>query len=532
MTSGTPLPVAGISNNESFTQNQYYWTAFGVRSDNLFNGGLWDAGVFGSASGGFWPTCYGNPLAISSQYPSNGIEYVVGDFNSGGAAQGTYYAKALGLNGTPGTGLMEWDGGADQIVSNGLPVVRATGSNDVLEAWDLWIDNTMNLDIRTSGPRVTASLFVPASYDARPFKTRYDAVAVADGAPNGSFNIATGAGWYGVVAANEDGGSGTYEIRAGSCVAPSSILPLTTQTVSMGENYRYFSQATGHWAGMALRPDPSSAYGLYLYPYLPNTNPWPDCYGPLLAWSPTLGLTGLVVGDFHYNPAATYVARAGFGSGLAGAQMEWDPGPDQVVVGAPPITRNYGVNDLLKVWDVDLIAGQTYTFNFTANSPGATMLLFRNPGAGTYWAGRNLRAFESNSTQVYVAPSTGTYGLVVLNDNGSSGQYTLSVTQGLVATEPAAVMPTALTGLTPNPARVGARLSFTLHQAGEASFEVYDPAGRLVSAIASRAYPAGASTVPFEAVDESGRRLPAGIYLVRMSVDGRAVGQKKLAVVN
>jgi hypothetical protein len=212
--------------------------------------------------------------------------------------------------------------------------------------------------------------------------------------------------------------------------------------------------------------------------------------------------------------------------------MEWDPGPDQVVVGAPPITRNYGVNDLLKVWDVDLIAGQTYTFNFTANSPGATMLLFRNPGAGTYWAGRNLRAFESNSTQVYVAPSTGTYGLVVLNDNGSSGQYTLSVTQGLVATEPAAVMPTALTGLTPNPARVGARLSFTLHQAGEASFEVYDPAGRLVSAIASRAYPAGASTVPFEAVDESGRRLPAGIYLVRMSVDGRAVGQKKLTVVN
>ena len=67
----------------------------------------------------------------------------------------------------------------------------------------------------------------------------------------------------------------------------------------------------------------------------------------------------------------------------------------------------------------------------------------------------------------------------------------------------------------PNPARAGTRLDFQLPRAGDLTVEVLDLAGRRVRALAAGPRPAGATTVTWDLVDQSGTRVRPGVYLVR-----------------
>jgi len=79
-----------------------------------------------------------------------------------------------------------------------------------------------------------------------------------------------------------------------------------------------------------------------------------------------------------------------------------------------------------------------------------------------------------------------------------------------------------LPGHPPLPGHIGYRdLLFVLDAPGMIGFEVFDVTGRVVARYASRVFGEGLGEVTLKTSESNnGRSLPAGVYVVRMSIDG------------
>jgi len=78
----------------------------------------------------------------------------------------------------------------------------------------------------------------------------------------------------------------------------------------------------------------------------------------------------------------------------------------------------------------------------------------------------------------------------------------------------------------PQPARGWARIAYALGQEAEASLAVYDTAGRRVALLDSGRREAGRRELSWDGRDDAGRRLPAGVYLVRLDAEERSFTRK------
>lgn len=89
------------------------------------------------------------------------------------------------------------------------------------------------------------------------------------------------------------------------------------------------------------------------------------------------------------------------------------------------------------------------------------------------------------------------------------------------AVTPLGAESTRLGTIAPNPFATGTVIGFTLASAGRAELDVYDVRGRRVASILDRALAAGAHVARWNGADDSGRRVPAGIYFCRFAAGGR-----------
>ena len=81
----------------------------------------------------------------------------------------------------------------------------------------------------------------------------------------------------------------------------------------------------------------------------------------------------------------------------------------------------------------------------------------------------------------------------------------------------------------PNPCRGGTRWSFVLDApAAHASLELFDPSGRLVRTLHRGPARPGMTTVHWAGFGDTDRRLPAGVYLGRLTADGRLIGARRV----
>ena len=71
----------------------------------------------------------------------------------------------------------------------------------------------------------------------------------------------------------------------------------------------------------------------------------------------------------------------------------------------------------------------------------------------------------------------------------------------------------------PNPFMRRTSISYQLASRGRISLSVYDAAGRLVSDLADGVMDPGYYTVHWDGYDEHQRRVPAGVYFVKLSAD-------------
>jgi hypothetical protein len=79
----------------------------------------------------------------------------------------------------------------------------------------------------------------------------------------------------------------------------------------------------------------------------------------------------------------------------------------------------------------------------------------------------------------------------------------------------------------PNPFGPRTNLSFTLPARGQAELVIHDLGGRLVRRIQSGVLDPGRHEFSWDGHDDDGRALPAGAYVVRLTIDGRTAATRK-----
>jgi YVTN family beta-propeller protein len=83
----------------------------------------------------------------------------------------------------------------------------------------------------------------------------------------------------------------------------------------------------------------------------------------------------------------------------------------------------------------------------------------------------------------------------------------------------------------PNPFDEATSFRFSLEvPARDVRIDVFDVSGRRVRALFDRRLPRGTHIAGWDGADDAGRRVRAGVYFARLTVDGRAQGEKKLTI--
>jgi hypothetical protein len=525
LSSGVLQGVYGQRAHKSVNQSQPYFTAVGVRGDDPTDD--WELRMYASPGGASWPACATNMLA-ASVFADGLVEFIVGDFNGGSNVAGTYYPQPA-LRGVVGQNAaqVEWDNGADQLAVNALPISRTTGPNDILECWDVFLPGPRDysLVLEHDGPAALRA-FVFRNPGAAYWVGRDG--AHASGSESFAFNAPAG-DWYGVVVVNDNGQAGTYRLAVSECgpiAALTSGVPVSTTARVVG-----IHPTQPAWTAVGTQwTQPVDDFDLDVFAE-PTGGAFPNCVTGLVESSASSQVfVEFVAGDFHFNTPGTYFPRAGGGTGTF-LQWEWDAGVDALTVNAPLVARAALANDLLECWDVYLQAGQTYTVFFEREgSADLAAYLFSNASAAPSWKGGDEADLVTTGHAHYVTPVTGWYGVVVVKRNpGAVGNYRLGIYQAVVAVDPAAAPRTRLAALQPNPAQRGTRIQYELASAARVGFEITNVAGRRVGVIPPVAREAGPGSVDWTAT-EAGRRLGAGVYFVRMMVDGSPADRSRLVL--
>jgi predicted lipoprotein with Yx(FWY)xxD motif len=234
LVSGTGITAAGPTNNYTFNQNEFFWTAVGVRANTANDD--WDIEIYGpySYGGQPYPTCFSD--AVAGSYRTAGkVDVVAGDFNGFHVPPDIYQARAFRYSGS-GTATVEWDDGGNTsggnsdilAVNDNQFVHETTDASDVLKCWDVDLISNATYTFqfrRTGGTADTKLLLFNANgslgcqvEDCFYFAPRSEAKVEASQdfvytCPPYTQNSNSSNGWHGVVVVNDNGQSGSYDLK-------------------------------------------------------------------------------------------------------------------------------------------------------------------------------------------------------------------------------------------------------------------------------------------------------------------------------
>jgi hypothetical protein len=521
LSSGVSVAATADPALYSITPGLARWSAVGVRAADAQNWNIEARDVTAP-----FPTCFSGVLANSS---GAGIDFLVTDWRFRSTQTDYIGAGTTGQTGT--SARVQYEQTFFDYQANMPFDLVSVGANDVLKVREssLFAGVRYFIEIWPSAglTGLKCHLFAPVTSGSGWVARSGQAMeqALTAGVGNTVEYTPSVAGYHAIVITNESGTSGSFYIAVRRC--PSSASGLTDNlprlTVSL-DDWPGFTPPAPTWGVVGVRGEPGYSYNWDVAPgFRAQNGPYMSCSDSVIA-SQNSGLNvRLIAGDFRANPLRFYTAHAGLeGTPKTTSQgyMEWEDGQDSLVVNAPPTVVSPPAHNVLDAWSIRLIKGGTYTFQLTP-AGGATasyqMLLFANPSPGTpYWATRP-DGVSMGTLGAYTVSATGLYGLVVVNDNGGTGNYSLLVTSDLLAVGDGG--PTALANriraVTPNPGSGAMRIDYELARGGTVVVRVSDVAGRVVETLPARA-DAGRHSMVW-----NGRGGP-GVYFVTLTVDGRA----------
>ena len=422
LTSGTALGTSGSESFYSFSQAQIYWTAVAIRPPA---GEDWDLGIYNGTAA--YPVCVSGQLANST----GGVgvtDFVVGDFNHDPLA--TYYPYAYRYSGV-GNALVQWDDGAEQVTPDGPTVTQDTGPSDIIKVWDVSLASgtTYVFSLSHTGSGSLSLLLFSNPGGGVYWAGRSAAVLQVSGTGCATYT-APATGFYGLAVVNEDGGTDQYTVGVSSqpCACPGGLPNSVPVTDVPFDQVHSFAQSAVYWSAVAVQS--SADWDIQVGTNAGGTAA-PQCIGNVTATSSLpSGVADFVVGDFNHSPLGTYYVRTHEYAGNVNASTEWYGGSQLLRVNAPLLDKVVDPGQLVEAYDVYLEAGRTYRFRYLSLSGLLKGFVFRNPGTGPYFAGRNdaelgLGTFYDTD---YLAPTSGFYGIVIACDTGGGGEYWVQVT--------------------------------------------------------------------------------------------------------
>jgi hypothetical protein len=525
---GVPVVASEALNTYSIAQHGSSWGAVGVRSGTVD----WDIRLSAIQTGPF-PNCLGATLAGSASAALGYVDFVTGDFFHN--APGTYYVESDQYTDAPVVpSNVQWNAGSGELIVNGAGAFTYISPGEMLHSW------TVNL---TAGVPHTFYFSQLSTSNLHMLLFRNPGggsywtgrgSAVVDLTPGmGSITYTPpSSGEYGAVVVKDDEVEDWYTLVVEACFPPAPLAGGTSVRDSV-VGFHSFNQAALAWTAVGVRANTGGIdWDLDVYSNPGGGTPG-ICQSDLLGNSILLPpKVDFVVGDFNVGcnlPGTSYVRTSGLGLTTA-STTEWDSGTDQIALGTL-IHRATGPSDVLEIWDVFLQSGQTYGVLFShTGAADVKLMIFHNPG-GTYWAGRNANVYEQSTSGNYTAPATGWYGVVVVNDNGAPGNYTLGFFQSALAVQPdQAPHVTALAGIQPNPARSRMSIEYSLSKQAPVRLQMIDLAGRVVAEVENQTHGAGVWHAGWDGLTKSGEKAAPGIYMVRLEVDGQVIGQRKVTL--
>jgi hypothetical protein len=519
LSASSPVSSSVATTLYTFTSPDTAWGAIGIRSAS---GSEHDVTVYAQTAGS--PTCVQGPVGSSAL--AGGVDFVVGDFRPGRTTAGPWYAQVDRSSGS-GSVLTEWDPGNAKLTVDDTPVVHNT--NQVLDVYSVFLE---------AGQTYTIVFAAEPGVDAKVLLFKNPGTTAYWASRSGSLLESTGnvqyaattSDYYALVVVNDDGGLSTYQLAVDQCQLPTTLASGTA--VSTSPPLRYdVPQDNPYWSAAGVRGSGSDDWDMIAYKSGLGSHE-PVCFSDSVAASARRGAgVDFVVGDFNYNPVTDYFVRATEFAGSQAGVLEWDDGPDEIPVNAPPVSRSPGSGTVLEAWDVYMNAGSTYSIFFQrSGAADARYFVFENPilpPDSSYWAGRTGAALTGIATAGYAPSVTGYHGIVVVNDNGGAGSYQLAVygTGAGVGDGGPGARP-GIESLAPNPARGSTVVRYRLATAGRAAFDLLDASGRQVARMAEFDAAPGEGSLTWEARG-GGRRVPPGLYFMRLRLGGKLLSIKK-----
>ena len=211
----------------------------------------------------------------------------------------------------------------------------------------------------------------------------------------------------------------------GQC-PPTPLTSTVAATASSSPQAYSFNQGVPYYCAVGVRSGAATNWNMEVYQ---SSSGVPPCVATVLGSSSRATGVDFVIGDFNpnHNSNGTYYPLATRVSGAADGVVEFDDDANRLTVNAALVSATTGASDVVTVWDVSLTAGTTYTLTFNATGADLKLLVFRSPSTGVYWAGRDTRLLETSTTTTFTPTLSGFHGIVIVNENGAAGSYTLGV---------------------------------------------------------------------------------------------------------
>lgn len=534
----------------------------GLREGNP--AGNWDLSIHERQGAGF-PPCDGLQRMTSAGAAT--VEVIVGDFWSGVLTPGlTYWPTAQGAGNASEDGRIQYDAGTNLISVNGPTQYAFMSSNDVIRTLVIQLNGGSTYQIHLAKIIDAPGRF----YLFRPFDT---------GEPFGSgWSALTGphppeedipllgvedfeytapvTGKYALVLASESAQNAGWEIAVSTChyrteLQDGSVTPVIANTVGPFDGQALATQQTRlGWSAIGVRPFSAVedwTVEAWDTPTGGDNVPPFGCLNGLLGATVDEGTSAVDVlvrydeflGEFQERVATERIAPNAHVSPGGGASAEFQLWRDDLVVNAAPLQIPMAPSDLIDVWQVRLQGGQEYTIQFEQLGAAAELFLFRTiqgctAGCPPEYLQLNGvgQEFRTTTHREYTPPASGLYGLVVVNQGTTPGEYRIGVHESLVGVGTESPRRASFQSVAPNPVRGGVHFAFELPQPGRVGFDIVDLAGRRVARVEDTEFPAGGSLAAWNGIRSDGVRLAPGLYFARMRLAGEVVGRIKFTVVD
>ncbi|HLF15625.1 MAG TPA: hypothetical protein VI932_12130 [Bacteroidota bacterium] len=426
LTDATPAFGTADPGYYSLDQQNAYWSVVGLRSTSDYDLTL------------FSDTGYTFSLAVSSERGS-AVDFIVADHNRAGT--GLYYPRVDRFSGTDAY-TIEWEDSSDALTP-GTPVDVSWGSTSLVKAWDVdMLGGTLyqvSVSVVSGTANVGIALF-SSSYTGN-YQGLISAIGSADAAGNGQSEIFTYTPGipdrYGLVVWSDNAASAELSVSVRA-----AAVPLTDATPAAGTanpGYYSFDQQQSYWSVVGLRS--TSDYDLTLY-----TDP--GFYNFVTSSTERGTSVDFIAVDHNRAGTGSYYPKVDRFSGTNSYTIEWEDSSHALSPGAP-VDVSWGATSVVKVWDVDLLAGTLYLVSVKVVSGTANVgvALFSSAYYGNYLgraaaAGSVDAAGNGQSETLAFTPGVSDrYGLVVWSNNAASAELSVSVraaAEPLTGADPAA----------------------------------------------------------------------------------------------